>query len=60
MELAAAAQESWLAYSAKVNATIAAGGNVSNMSFNMSPPTLAPTTTTVHLLHCLGCKCNSC
>merc|ERR1719379_2541498 len=45
MEMAAAAQESWLSYMAKVNATLAAGGNISNMSLNMSLPTLAPTTT---------------
>merc|ERR1719379_806393 len=47
MEMAAAAQDSWLAYMAKVNATLAAGGNISNMSLNMTMPTLGPTTTTV-------------
>merc|ERR1719379_2737366 len=51
MEMAAAAQESWLSYMAKVNATLAAGGNISNMSLNMSLPTLAPTTTVAPLVN---------
>merc|ERR1719379_2266825 len=46
MEMAAAAQESWRSYMAQVNATLAAGGNISNMSMNMTlNVTLAPTTT---------------